>query len=553
MRAMIAAASDLVQGSEPSLVVRVLIVILICTLIAVLCGRMQQQWQQRQLRHAALALLKLHSQTATQSLNAASPLADRQTSHSITQRALASAIAELKAAAAAEDATAEDVGQQHAEERTYSELNDVAAATPAVREATQDEELRELIAPEDTGLGASDPTLLRTEMPDWLKRAESSVLDIHEHETISPPPSPRDHGSDAFNASASDGSATYTGGGYDSEDEPSWLAQASVTLGDLGRWARRTWSVTSRPSTRQEEAEEEDAEKEKPAQVKQAEPEREDQQQQQRRRRQRQEDQEEEEEAETGRLGQRALAPPTPPPRRRAASNGDATLIVGAALPKQVERSASGDTVRMVPPPEVYVKLQRARISRRQQSLTGSAHSPRSSHPATVEQATDDGDGSSDPSQTGSSPGSPAEAVSEALARVLQQRQSDSQPRVLPLRLSDPDNTDDETGRHPAPGFPRSFSPPRSPFAKSSPPSSAALLQGKMVAIHAADVAGSGVVPPARSGTASPSAALLHGTMVAHVLGHHADSSGHSGVAARRRAVVHSAGSCEAPPLGLRV
>ena len=123
MRAMIAAASDLVQGSEPSLVVRVLIVILICTLIAVLCGRMQQQWQQRQLRHAALALLKLHSQTATQSLNAASPLADRQTSHSITQRALASAIAELKAAAAAEDATAEDVGQQHAEERTYSELN----------------------------------------------------------------------------------------------------------------------------------------------------------------------------------------------------------------------------------------------------------------------------------------------------------------------------------------------------------------------------------------------------------------------------------------------
>ena len=50
------------------------------------------------------------------------------------------------------------------------------------------------------------------------------------------------------------------------------------------------------------------------------------------------------------------------------------------------------------------------------------------------------------------------------------------------------------------------------------------------------------------------SADLLHGNMVAHVLGHHGDAAEHSGVAARRRAVFHAAGpGGEASPVGLRV
>ena len=44
---------------------------------------------------------------------------------------------------------------------------------------------------------------------------------------------------------------------------------------------------------------------------------------------------------------------------------------------QQLERSASGDSVRVVPPPEVYAKLQRARMSRRQSAVRAeSPHSP---------------------------------------------------------------------------------------------------------------------------------------------------------------------------------
>ena len=200
-----------------------------------------------------------------------------------------------------------------------------------------------LMSLEDTGLGMAGPALTRTEMPDWLQRAESSVLDVHEHETITPPSSPRHH--DADEQETEDG----TDGTVDCNEK--------ATLGSAE-----------------------------------------------------------------------------------------------AALPQQVERSASGDTLRVVPPPEVYAKLQRARMSRRQ-SREGSSHSP---PPSRVQ---------------------PSTPVLQSPLPSHQGRQIGSQQSVLPpLSVFDANGQRQPFERD----FPRS--PPTAHSANSSPPLSATLPPGNRVA-----------------------------------------------------------------------
>ena len=243
-----------VQGTESLLTVCLLSLTLVCALMAILW--VQQQWQQRQLRTAALALLEVRDGNALAASVDILKEIERIEPKSITQDALAVALSELKAAAVA--AAAADAEAEHEE---FGRTQDASAATSAMWEATQ----MDLMSQEGTGPGAARPALARTEMPDWLQRAESSVLDVHEHETITPPSSPRHHDAD-------------------------------------------------------------------------------------------------EQETEDGTLD----------------CNEKANMGSGeAALPQQVECSVSGETVQdgTVPPPQVYAKLQRARMSRRQ-SREGSSHSP---------------------------------------------------------------------------------------------------------------------------------------------------------------------------------
>ena len=303
-----------VQGTESLLTVCLLSLTLVCALMAILW--VQQQWQQRQLRTAALALLEVRDGNALAASVDILKEIERIEPKSITQDALAVALSELKAAAVA--AAAADAEAEHEE---FGRTQDASAATSAMWEATQ----MDLMSQEGTGPGAARPALARTEMPDWLQRAESSVLDVHEHETITPPSSPRHHDADEQATQMDLMSQEGTGPGaarpaLARTEMPDWLQRAESSVLDVHEHE----TITPPSSPRHHDADEQ--------------------------------------ETEDGTLD----------------CNEKANMGSGeAALPQQVECSVSGETVQdgTVPPPQVYAKLQRARMSRRQ-SREGSSHSP---------------------------------------------------------------------------------------------------------------------------------------------------------------------------------
>ena len=132
---------------------------------------------------------------------------------------------------------------------------------------------------------------------------------------------------------------------------------------------------------------------------------------------------------------------------------------------QQLERSASGDSVRVVPPPEVYAKLQRARMSRRQSAVR--AVSPHSPPPSAALAISEEAENCVTP------PSDSAHAMYEALTRSLSKKRRPSHT-MLPLRISTLEGIDLQSTQETIPGggeatmeateLPRHFSPPNSPW-----------------------------------------------------------------------------------------
>lgn len=125
---------------------------------------------------------------------------------------------------------------------------------------------------------------------------------------------------------------------------------------------------------------------------------------------------------------------------------------------QQLERSASGDSVRVVPPPEVYAKLQRARMSRRQSAVR--AESPHSPPPSAALAMSEEAENCVTP------PSDSAHAMYEALTKSLTKKRRPSHT-MLPLRISTLEGIDLQSTQEAIPGeateLPRHFSPPNSP------------------------------------------------------------------------------------------